>query len=91
LIALPVLIYAEVLVHQRLGPVIGQFTARGLVTEEEQPRFCVALASAARFRDSTAAEVIFLLTVLIVAPLLWHHGMALQGATWSCFPSVIAR
>ncbi len=82
LIALPVLIFAEVLVHQRLRRVIGQFTERGLVTEEVRPRFAAALSSAVRLRDSFTAEIILLVTVLILAPWLWHHGLALEGATW---------
>ena len=82
LIALPVLLFAEVMVHQRLRRVIGQFTERGMVTEEVRPQFDAALSSAVRLRDSKMAELIILVTVLVLAPWLWHHGMALQGATW---------
>ena len=82
LVALPVLMFAEVMVHQRLRRVVGQFTERGLVTEEVRPRFNAALSAAVRLRDSLTAEIILLVTVMILAPLLWHNGLAMQGATW---------
>ena len=46
LVALPLLIGAERIVHQRMQIVVGQFTSQGLVTEEIRPHFDAALESA---------------------------------------------
>src|SRR5688572_10995546 len=46
LVALPLLLGAELVVHRRMQPVVRQFIERGLVPEAELPRFDAALASA---------------------------------------------
>ena len=45
LVALPLLIAAEVVVHQRMRVVVGQFTSLGLVPEKLRGRFDAAIAS----------------------------------------------
>ena len=56
LLALPLLIVAELVVHQRMRPVARQFLHRGLIPERSRARFDLAVASAARFRNSVVAE-----------------------------------
>ena len=58
LVALPVLIAAELIVHLRIRPVVQRFVERGIVIPEELPRFHAAINSAMRVRNSVAVEVV---------------------------------
>ena len=54
LIALPLLVVAELVVHQRMRPVVGLFLDRGLIPKAARPQFDAAIASAIRLRNSVA-------------------------------------
>src|SRR3954471_17819712 len=45
LIALPLLVLAELVVHQRMRPVVGQFLERGLIRDAARPQFDAAITS----------------------------------------------
>jgi hypothetical protein len=66
LLALPLFILAEVVVHQRMRPVVRQFLERGLIPNAARARFDAALASAQRWRNSLLAEVVLIALVLLV-------------------------
>ena len=57
LIALPVLIVAELLVHSRIRPVVRAFVERRIVLPEDLPRFHSAIESAVRLRNSVRVEI----------------------------------
>src|SRR5277367_3751964 len=57
LIALPILIAAELIVHLRLRPIVRRFVERDIVIAEEIPRFHGTINSAMRWRDSIPLEV----------------------------------
>ena len=59
LLALPLLIFAELIVHQRMRPV-GGFVKRGLVPYEARAKFDAAIASAMRLRNSVLVEVLLI-------------------------------
>jgi hypothetical protein len=83
LLALPLLIIAELVVHQRMLPVARQFRERALVSEDNLPRFEAALASASRLRNSSIAEVLLLAFVYGVGILvIWRQYVALDAASW---------
>ena len=87
LVALPLLIAAELLVHQRLRQVVGQFIDRDIITEEVLPKFREVIASAMKLRNSVAIELILLILVFVGGYYLWStlSGMAKIGAgtgTW---------
>jgi hypothetical protein len=63
LCALPLLILAERIVHERMRPMVRQFLARGLIPDAERPTFDAAVASALRLRNSVAAEVLLIALV----------------------------
>jgi hypothetical protein len=54
LVALPLLIMAEPVVHRRMRPVLQQFVGRNLIPEGAMARFEAAIASAYRLRNSAA-------------------------------------
>lgn len=74
LLALPLLIWAELIVHRRLRLVARQFMDRGLIAVRSRPRFDKAMASAMRLRNSVAAEIVLLVVVYVVfAGYIWPH------------------
>jgi hypothetical protein len=88
LIALPLLIVAELVVHDRMRFVVRQFLERNLIPEDAMPCFQQAIASAFRLRNSVAAEVLLIAFVYVVGILLfWRHYVALSAATWYAMPT----
>lgn len=87
LIALPLLIIAELIVYQRMRTVVAQFVTLGLVRGAVRERFDAAIASAMRLRNSVAAEVTLIVFVYGVGILLvWRHYAALATSTWYAIP-----
>jgi hypothetical protein len=83
LLALPLLIVAELIVHQRMRPVVGAFLKRGLVPDGERAKFDVAITSAMRLRNSVLAEVLLIAFVYGVGVLIiWRRGAAIDVSTW---------
>jgi hypothetical protein len=88
LITLPLLIVAELVVHQRMRPLIQQFLERNLVPENDLRRFEAAIASAVRLRNSVFAEVLLIALVYGFGILVvWRHYIALDTATWYATPT----
>lgn len=91
LVALPLLIFAEINVHERVRVALGSFVARELVPERELPRFGAAIARALRMRDSWIAEAVMLAVVLSLAA--WQVGdltasdAALEATNWHGLPA----
>ena len=86
LIALPVLIIAELVVHRRISPLVRRFVERRIVVNQDLPAFDAAVKSALRLRDSTAVEVTLLILVYTVGVWLWRREVALGDPTWYAFP-----
>jgi hypothetical protein len=92
LLALPLLILAELVVHQRMRPVARQFLERGLIPESSRARFDLAIASAARLRNSVLAEVLLIAFVYLVGVLyVWPQYIALTVPTWYAVPTGAGR
>ena len=86
LIALPLLIIAEVIVHRYIGNFVRWFVERGIVGTEDMPRFHAAIAAELRVRNSVAVEVTLLVLVYGLGLWLWRSRMALDVATWYATP-----
>ena len=83
LVALPLLILAELVVHRRMRPLLQQFVERNLIPENAMARFEAAIVSAFRLRNSVLAEVLLIGIVYGVGVLfVWRHYVALDTATW---------
>ncbi len=87
LIALPVLVIAEVVVHKRISPLARRFTERRIVVTEDLPRFNAAMNSALRGRDSVAVEGILLVLVYTFGLWVWRSHLALGEPTWYEIPT----
>ncbi len=88
LVAIPLMVGAELVVHRRMRLLLKQFLERNLIPERAMPRFDAAIQSAFRLRNSTLAEVLLLAFVYGVGVLIiWRHFMALDAPTWYATPS----
>jgi hypothetical protein len=84
LVAMPLLIVAELGIHDRMKSIVGQFLERQLISENARPRFDAAVASALRLRNSVLAEVILLVSVYALGAFLgWREHASLDVASWS--------
>ena len=82
LVALPLLLVAELVVHQRIRLTVRQFIERGIVPPLARPRFEALIGSAMRLRNSIVIEVLLIVLVLTAGHYLWSSQMALEAATW---------
>jgi len=82
LLALPILVAAELIVHSRLRPVVRRFVERGIVLPNDLPRFHNAVNSAVRLRDSVAVELGILLFLYPLSLWLWSERPSIVSSTW---------
>ena len=82
LLALPLFIVAEVVVHRRLAPAVRLFVEKGIVRPEDRNRFDAILASTMRLRNSVAIEVLLIAFVLSAGHYLWQEQVAIQADSW---------
>lgn len=88
LIALPLLILAEPIVHQRMRLVVQQFLGRDLIPDAERAKLEAAVASAMRLRNSVAAELLLLALVYVVGVgFVWRTQVALDVTSWYGMPA----
>ena len=83
LIAAPLLILAEVVVHRSLLPIVRQFVDNGLIRDEARAQFDAAIASALRLRNSIVVETVLVVFVYAVGmPFVWRDQLALDVNSW---------
>ena len=86
LIALPVLIAAELVVHRRVTGVVSRFVERRIVAGDDLPKFDLAIRSTMRLRNSVALELMLLVLVFTLGHWVWRSQVALGAATWYSAP-----
>jgi hypothetical protein len=83
LVAMPLLLVAEAVTHERMRPVVALFVERGLVPDESRGRFDSAIGSALRLRNSIFAELLMVAIVYGVGVLfVWRTQVALDVTSW---------
>jgi len=82
LIALPVLIAAELIVHWRIRAVVRNFVERRIVLTGDLPRFQSAIESALRLRNLVPVELGLVLFVYVCGLWLWQGRVPLETSTW---------
>ncbi len=87
LIALPVLVAAEIVVHSYLRPVVRAFVERRIIRMEDLDKFRDAISSAVRLRNSIPLELGLIALVYTVGLWLWQDRVAIANATWYATPS----
>lgn len=86
LVALPVLVAAELLVHSRIRPVVRRFVERRIVLPENLGRFHSAIRSAVRLRNSVLVECGLLFLVYTLGLWAWNSRIGLDTSTWYAKP-----
>ena len=88
LVALPLLIVAELVVNQRTRLTVRQFVERGLIPDAARARFDAIIDSAMRLRNSVIAEVSLIAFVYVVGVgFIWRTQVALPVASWYGTPA----
>jgi hypothetical protein len=82
LVALPLLLVTEWVVHARLKPVVMQFIERGIVTPEVRPLFDACTASALRLRNSMPIEIALIVLVVTVGHSYFFDLTTVKVTTW---------
>ena len=82
LLALPLLLLAELFIHKRLRLLVSQFLSRDIVPESARPRFEAAIASALRLRNSILAEVLLVAFVFCILIFVYRTQVILEMTSW---------
>jgi hypothetical protein len=83
LIAVPLLILAEVTVHRQVPTIVRCFVEHGLIPDAARARFDATIASAMRLRNSVVAELLLIVLVYGVGILIIRRTQfALDVKTW---------
>lgn len=90
LAALPLLIGAELMVHQRIGIIVQQFLVRGIITQEDRGPFEELVASTTRLRNSVLVEVALLVFVFSAGPWLWRQTLASTYGVSTWYAVIVA-
>jgi hypothetical protein len=82
LLALPLLIGAETMVHRAIGRVVKQFEERAIVRGEDVARFRQIIASSVRLRNSAIVEILLIALVYTAGHALWRQNLSPDSTTW---------
>jgi hypothetical protein len=88
LVVVPLLLFAELVVHRRVRPLLEQFSRRNLIPEDATPRFEAAIAASLRLRNAVLPELLLIALVYGVGiEIIWRHYTALPASTWYATPA----
>jgi hypothetical protein len=83
LIALPLLIAGEIVIHRRVRLIPKLFLERGLIPDSARPRFLAAIDSAMHLRNSFTVEMVILVLVYVVGVgFFYRTKLALDVPSW---------
>lgn len=86
LVAMPLLIAAELGVHVRMRNIVSRFLERDLIPQAARSTLMVAIDAAMRLRNSLAAEVALIVLIYIVG-IRMREYLAVDAGTWSRQPA----
>src|SRR5690242_3479925 len=86
LVALPILIGAELLVNARMRTAVRRFIEWRIVLPEQKPAFHKAIDSALKIRNSIYVELALIAVVYTVGLLVWNSRAELGLVTWYALP-----
>ena len=82
LIALPVLLAAEVAVDSSISSSLQRFLTRGIILEEDLPAFRAAIASASHLSNAFVVDIGLIIVVYTAGHWLWLSQVALGETSW---------
>ncbi len=86
LIALPILVAAELSVRTRVETAVQNFVDQRIIRDEDMPKFQAAIDSAGRLRNSFTAEVVMLVVIYTVGLWVWSNQVAIGASSWHANP-----
>lgn len=87
LLAMPLLIAAELFVHKRMRLMVDMFLRRNLIPDNAMQTFNAAITSAFRLRNSVLAEALLIAIVYGIGVLvIWRQFFGLDAFTWYATP-----
>jgi hypothetical protein len=86
LIALPILLAAELIANARLRPVVNRFVERRIVRPVDVPLFDKMIEAALRLRNSNLAELSLVILVYAFGLWLWQSRVSIEATTWYALP-----
>ena len=86
LVALPLLVFAERIVHDRLLPSVRLLVGQGVVRPEDRARLDAIVASMLRWRNSFVVEIALLVFCFTAGHVLWAERLAGHGDIWYLAP-----
>jgi hypothetical protein len=86
LIALPILIWAELMVHNRILPAVQSFLDRRIIVPEDKPKFHQTIDSTLSLRNSLTLEIALLVLVYTFGLWIWRSQVATGAASWYALP-----
>ena len=86
LLALPLLVVAELSVHVRMRHIVSRFVERGLIAASDMPRAAAAVDAALRLRNSLAVELLLIVMIFIVG-IPMREYLAVAASTWAAGPA----
>ena len=86
LVALPILIAAELLVNSRIRHAVHRFIEWRIVLPEQRPLFQKAIDGALKVRNSVFVELALIAVVYTVGLLVWNSRTELGLVTWYALP-----
>jgi len=90
LVAMPLLIVAELVVHRRMRLVVRQFLDRRLIPDDAMQRFDEAIASVMRLRNSTFVKLLLIAIVYGLGVfVIWRLYAVLDKTAWYTVPAFV--
>jgi hypothetical protein len=86
LVALPLLMAAELVVHRRLLPIVEQFVKRRIVRDADMERFRQAVDRTRRLRNSVWMELGLIALVYTAGIWVWRSEIAQDASSWYADP-----
>jgi hypothetical protein len=87
LLALPLMIYAELIVHVRMRRIVAMFFERKLISPDQREKFLGIVASAVKIRNSIILEILMIAIVYVVGVnYIWKNLTAVRADIWFAPP-----
>lgn len=86
LLVLSMLIYAEVIAHERIQVIVEQFLKCKLIALGNQPQFYRIIASSIRLRNSRLVEFVLILVVYTIGHWVSTKFLSLKASSWLAIP-----
>ncbi len=87
LLALPLMIYAELIVHARMRRIVAMFFERKLITPEQREKFFAIVQSAMRIRNSVILEILMIAIVYVLGVnYIWKNLTSVRADIWFAPP-----